>query len=592
MTRPTVATTAQPLRPPLRAPGSYQVQPPLQQPLVQSSANLQAQAGGSSISGSYDALTEQQLDQWVKAKREKDFTTADTIRADLRSRGIEPDIVRPPGHDVIIDDEVERKLDMWVQAKRDKNFGIADSIRSELRAKGVDPDTVRPPGYDVVIDEKVEADLDRWVAAKRERDFGTADNIRSELRAKGIDPDTVRPPGYDVVIDETTEKQLDKWVAAKREKDFTTADAIRAELRSRGIEPDVVRPPGYEAQINSDISKQLDQWVQAKRDKDFVTADAIRADLRARGIDPDTVRPPARDPPPLLQRMSLLAAASPSQAGMRGTTMIAPSGVQPRLGTTGLAPLRPLSTPLLLRSSTATSVSLQPLRNASAALSGLRAAVPALLRNTAALAATARPSVSPLAPLRAPPSSHQREIERQLDRWVEAKRAKDFTLADEIRARLRKQGIEPDTARPAHPPSGSNNSAPVGAHPLLSSLGKEPLAKRARVDVQERGTVYLKEPTAKFHCKEGTVPDQRCLVFAGNTITLDVEAYDAFYNVKAKIQFKVVSSGSAAPHLCNTITLGVEAFDTIDNVKAKSLYKEGIFPDHQRLTFAGKLSTS
>mmetsp|Transcript_69018 Transcript_69018/g.159937 ORF Transcript_69018/g.159937 Transcript_69018/m.159937 type:complete len:132 (-) Transcript_69018:38-433(-) len=60
------------------------------------------------------------------------------------------------------------------------------------------------------------------------------------------------------------------------------------------------------------------------------------------------------------------------------------------------------------------------------------------------------------------------------------------------------------------------------------------------------------EPTAKFHCKEGTVPDQRCLVFAGNTITLDVEAYDAFYNVKAKIQFKVVilriSSASSLQH--------------------------------------------
>jgi len=34
-------------------------------------------------------------------------------------------------------------------------------------------------------------------------------------------------------------------------------------------------------------------------------------------------------------------------------------------------------------------------------------------------------------------------VEWQLDRWVEAKRAKDFATADAIRAEMRLMGIEP-----------------------------------------------------------------------------------------------------------------------------------------------------
>mmetsp|Transcript_48253 Transcript_48253/g.149004 ORF Transcript_48253/g.149004 Transcript_48253/m.149004 type:complete len:194 (-) Transcript_48253:172-753(-) len=104
----------------------------------------------------YDAVTEQELDQWVQAKRSRDFETADALRSNLRARGVDPDTARPDdfkgGRGGMAPDDplsqygstVEEVLDCWVEAKRNHDFPTADSIRSLLRAQGVDPDTVRP----------------------------------------------------------------------------------------------------------------------------------------------------------------------------------------------------------------------------------------------------------------------------------------------------------------------------------------------------------------------------------------------------------------------------------------------------------------
>jgi len=46
-------------------------------------------------SGAFDPATEAKLDQWWKCKQDKDYGTADKIRAELRDQGIEPDQHRP-----------------------------------------------------------------------------------------------------------------------------------------------------------------------------------------------------------------------------------------------------------------------------------------------------------------------------------------------------------------------------------------------------------------------------------------------------------------------------------------------------------------
>ena len=95
---------------------------------------------------------EEMLDQWVAAKRARDFGTADAIREQLRAKGIEPEKKRPgfdarqapPKPPPAPEMDVEDQLDLWVQAKRAKDFPKADAIRSELRIRGVEPEAARP----------------------------------------------------------------------------------------------------------------------------------------------------------------------------------------------------------------------------------------------------------------------------------------------------------------------------------------------------------------------------------------------------------------------------------------------------------------
>jgi cysteinyl-tRNA synthetase len=198
---------------------------------------------------------EARLDEWVEAKRAKDFKAADSIRDELRDRGIQPDMFRPKGWVQTVfppsgSNMNEALLDEWVEAKRAKDFQRADEIRDDLRSHGVEPDQARP---DMLAQQR------RGGGGKGGgKDFGGARGAP----AGGWGPGAHGPASYDGGQgpskraktdsgrgnrkggrkDEEIESMLDEWVEAKRGKDYATADRIRDELRDRGVEPEQARP--------------------------------------------------------------------------------------------------------------------------------------------------------------------------------------------------------------------------------------------------------------------------------------------------------------------------------------------------------------
>ena len=91
------------------------------------------------------------LEQWVTAKRSRDFETSDRIRAQMKEAGVNPENLRPaPGNGGggrygggggggRYGDDQNDLLDQWVNAKRGRDFETADKIRGQLEAMGVNP---------------------------------------------------------------------------------------------------------------------------------------------------------------------------------------------------------------------------------------------------------------------------------------------------------------------------------------------------------------------------------------------------------------------------------------------------------------------
>ena len=200
-----------------------------------------------------------------------------------------------------ISSDMNDKLEEWVAAKRARDFVTADRLRSELEANGYHPEKLRPPpgggGRGGPYDDGRGRGgggfggdghrlFDEWLAAKRRRDFETSDRLRAEMKSEGFNPETYHPnkpggdggyggggggggyggygggggyrgdgyndgggggyrgDGYNGGRDGGGggHRLLEEWVAAKRRRDFETSDRLRAEMKSEGFNPEAYRP--------------------------------------------------------------------------------------------------------------------------------------------------------------------------------------------------------------------------------------------------------------------------------------------------------------------------------------------------------------
>lgn len=340
------------------------------------------------------STTDELLDEWVEAKRAKDFGKADGIRAKLRSMGIEPEIARPksgaPPPRLEFDAATERKLSEWVKAKRGKEFDTADRLREELRAAGIDPEVVRPIGPT------------RPTTTRRARS-------RSPL---GFQPYPSRAP-HGVVpplprYDRSTEAKLEMWIAAKRKKDFATSDKLREELRRNGVDPDTARPVTLPQQARPHhASRDYERERESHHSRSgYHSYDDERGGGGGGGrggwrAEPHRESPRHYDHPPPERGYG---GAGPSYGGGYGSRheSRAPGG------------------------------------------GGYRAPPPPVHGSSR--------------------RDRSSSTEAKLERWVAAKRARDFVTADAIRAELRAIGIDPDSVRPAHPPPSATSSRSRGGY--------------------------------------------------------------------------------------------------------------------------------
>jgi len=230
-----------------------------------------------------DAELEQKVREWKDAKANKDFSTADRIRSELRDAGFDPD---KRGGGKSREPDVDFKIQQWQEAKASKDFITADLIRSELRAKGIEPDSsTRGAG----------GSGGQAKGGGRQSKGGHDDGWGNSAWPPAQAMQAMQHMGMGMPFmggamsahdnkpyDHSVEAELDQWSEARASKDYATADSIRDALRRRGVSPQKER-------AGHSVQDEVHQWSRAKQARDFTRSDRIRDSLRAQGVNPDDV---------------------------------------------------------------------------------------------------------------------------------------------------------------------------------------------------------------------------------------------------------------------------------------------------------------
>ena len=227
-------------------------------------------------------------------------------------------------------------------------------------------------------------------------------------------------------------EKLDQWVRSKRAKDFFSADRIRDELRKEGIEAKKIRPADKNLQASQagETDRQLKAWDQAKKNGDEATASRLADLLRLKGVEAT----PGREF--LVEQLKVAKAANDHIAANR------------------------------LQLEMQRIVENDPTVSRCGCIEDMLLYFCTYSHLFTCVCCTQGPASSFTPPLWRPPSqatayaqrrrmgyTHpgqrlDHETERQLDEWVQAKRAKDFKRSDRIRDALRRKNIEAKHYRP------------------------------------------------------------------------------------------------------------------------------------------------